>query len=76
MDIYAKPGTEIIFNHPSNGYDHDQEEAKNHLILGSVYTVERTVVHSWHTDVYLKEVPGISFNSVLFDDYEPKEAEK
>jgi hypothetical protein len=66
MDIYAKEGTKVIFANPTWGYQFDQKMAAKHLKEGAVYTVERTDVDSWHTDVYLKEVPGIAFNSVHF----------
>jgi len=65
MDIYSKHGTKVIFDSPTNGYPHQQENAKKHLIVGKVYTVDFTEVHSSSTDVYLVGVPG-SFNSVLF----------
>lgn len=35
--------------------------------------MERTVVHSWITDVYLQEIPDIPFNSVMFRDAEKVE---
>lgn len=38
------------------------------LKLGETYTIERTEVHSWHTKVFLKEFPGVEFNSVWFEE--------
>lgn len=67
MNIYAERGTKVVFAYPDSGYEPDQKRAKKHLVEGVTYTVEKTVVHSWHTDVYLQEVPGIAFNSVLFE---------
>jgi hypothetical protein len=40
---------------------------KGNLEVGKVYTVDRIEVHSWHTKVYLKEMPGKVFNSVHFE---------
>ena len=41
----------------------------NHLLeVGKTYTVEDVEIHSWHTIVYLKEFPGKTFNSVLFNE--------
>lgn len=68
MNIYARKGDKIVFKHPGSGYDYDQETARKYLTVGSVYIVERTVTHSWSTEVFLQEVPNISFNSVLFED--------
>ena len=41
--------------------------ARKHLTEGEEYTVERTEVSSCHTDVYLEEIPGVAFNSVMFE---------
>jgi len=69
MNIYAaKKGVMVVFNHPKAGYPLHQKTAAAHLIVGQVYVVERVEVGSWHTDVWLKEVPDVRFNSVLFDD--------
>jgi hypothetical protein len=68
LDIYAQGGTQVVFNHPNAGWPWDQKVAAHHLVVGATYTVERTIVHSSRTEVYLVEVPGVVFNSVLFDD--------
>ena len=65
MDIYSRPGTKVIFDNPTAGYKHDQEYCRKHLIVGRVYTIHYTEVHSSSTDVYLVGFPG-SFNSVMF----------
>ena len=44
------------------------EPIKGNLEVGKVYTVDRIEVHSWHTKVWLKEVPGKVFNSVHFEE--------
>jgi len=54
MDIYASPGTLVRMTKESE--------------RDAIYTVARTKVGSWHTDVYLVERPGIAFNSVDFDE--------
>ena len=77
MDIYAKAGTRVMFL-GRNGYAIDQELAQKHgLVSGNLYTVELTEVSSWHTDVFLTEVPGVGFNSAMFGDeqgYDPGDA--
>ena len=68
MNIYAKQGDRIVCVNLEAGYLPDQENAKKHLTVGQIYTV-----HGWHTNVWIKEVPGILFNSVTFEDYKENE---
>lgn len=72
MDIHARPGTKVApiykYGRPLNGYTYDQEMVAKYLHEGHVFTVERTVAHNFSTDVYLKEVPGVAFNSVCLAD--------
>jgi hypothetical protein len=68
MDIFtAKPGTKIRYT-GENGRASDREDANKVLQVNAIYTVDSLDVDSWHTDVYLKEVPNHPFNSVLFED--------
>ena len=67
MNIHAKKGTKVVFSNPSAGYDPDQETARKYLTVGETYTVERTEIHDWCTYVFLEEVPGVAFNSVIFE---------
>jgi len=68
MNIYAKPGTKVVFIGCSN----DQLRWGSHtgrpelLNVGGAYTVKRTEVHSSYTKVFLEETEG-SFPSVSFD---------
>lgn len=68
MNIDAKEGDKVKYKYPNGGYSFDIETGKHHLKLGEIYTVERTVVHSFSTEVYLKEKRGVRFNSCLFED--------
>jgi hypothetical protein len=68
VNIYAQHGDRAAFKNPTNGLEGDQQKALKHLTVDEIYTVDRTVVHNWHTDVFLVEVPGVYFNSVLFED--------
>jgi hypothetical protein len=72
MNIYAKEGHKVIVTKQgiNSGYDHHKKTAKKYLRVGNIYTVEYTSVGGWHTDVYLKEIPNVAFNSVHFDDAE------
>jgi hypothetical protein len=71
MNIHAEENDKVIVTEETinYGYTLDKEQAKKYLTIGQIYNVDYTVVGDWHTDVYLKEFPTISFNSVNFDDY-------
>lgn len=66
MNIYAKPGTKVIFT-GEGGYDSDNAKAREKLTIGHQYTVKHIVVYDWFTHVFLVEDEG-PFNSVLFED--------
>ena len=68
MDIYAKEGYKVTVTEQGiqNGYSRDVEKAKKYLEVGKVYTVKETEVGAWRTEVVLKELPDIRFNSVHF----------
>jgi len=72
MDIYAVEGYKVIVTAETieNGYSVHTKKAKKYLKIDGVYRVEYTKVDDWHTDVYLKEIPHIAFNSVHFKEYE------
>lgn len=66
MNIDSPEGTKVktTVNLLENGLEYDKRIAKAYLDPGKVYTVDYTVVGSSCTDVYLKEFPGVMFNSV------------
>ena len=68
MNIDTRPGALVTFAYPTHGYKHDQELAAKQLVVGHNYTVARTEIHNWHTDVYLEGFGDIRFNSVVFMD--------
>ena len=76
MDIYSPPGTKVIFAHPDSGTTYDQEKSQKHLTEEIVYTVKKTEVQSFKSDVILEEIPGIKFNTVMFSEYDPNRKEK
>ena len=63
----SAPGDRVKFAHSDAGYPLDQQTADKHLVVGQTYTVDSVEVGNWHTDVWLREVPGVAFNSVMFD---------
>jgi len=70
MDIETRIGAKIKFSYPENGYGSTRETVDAYLSKGKTYTVERINIGGWSTSVYLEEVPGIGFNSVLFENLE------
>lgn len=66
MNIYSPEGTKVktTVSLLENGLEYDKRIAKTYLDPGKVYTVDYTIVSGSCTDVYLKEFPGIMFNSV------------
>lgn len=66
MNIHTEPGAKIRYAYTSTGFLSDQEGAKKHLKRGQVYTVAQIDVHSSISYVELREIPGITFNTVMF----------
>jgi len=62
MNIYAERGTKVRFigGHMSDKLPHP-------FVLGNIYTVESTCIHSWYTDVKIEGVEG-RYNSAWFQD--------
>jgi hypothetical protein len=68
MNIYAEEGDCVVYLN-KHGYQSSRDRANEiGLVEGGVYTVAYTDVSSSYTSVVLKEFPGESFNSVMFDD--------
>jgi len=78
MNIRALEGHKVMVTKESakNGHDHDGEAVRKHLTLRKHYTVKKTEVHNFHSYVWLKEVPGVSFNTVNFVDVEVQSEKK
>ena len=68
MNIYAIQGHKVKCKTLSAGDEYDKEKAKKYLELEKEYTIDYTIVDNWSTDVYLKEIPNVRFNSVFFKD--------
>lgn len=67
MNIYAEKGTKLVYT-GEGGYPMHKKHADKHLKIGQTYTLELAVVHDWHTDVFLREMPTVAFNSVHFEE--------
>jgi hypothetical protein len=73
MNIYASNGFQVVC--ADNPNTSDNEKVSKHLEVGKIYTVQRTIVSSWSTDVWLREIPGVSFGSSNFNDLKSQSAE-
>ena len=69
MDIKTPIGKKITTSVESlrNGTEEDQGNAILYLKPKRLYTLKKIIVHDWHTDVWIDEVPGVKFNSVQFE---------
>ena len=76
MNIYALKGHTVRCHTLNAGYNSDIEQAKKYLTINKEYTVEKTDVYNWNTNVVLQDFPDVMFNSVFFDDVEEQPEEK
>lgn len=65
--IFCKHGDKVTFSHPDYGLECDKEQARDYLAVGAAYTVDEIHVGRSRTEIWLLEVPEVSFNSVLFE---------
>ena len=75
MNIFSMNGHKVKCSTLNTGYESDKEKAKRYLTVGNTYTIDRTVVKNWSTEVYLKEFQMVSFNSIFFEDAEEQATE-
>jgi hypothetical protein len=66
MDIYARPGSKVIFT-GKGGYPAQNSHANSVLEIGREYEVKHVSVGSWSSNVYLEGVEG-SWNTTMFRD--------
>lgn len=77
MNIYALKGFKVRITGFTGGlHSGDRETTQRHLEIGKEYTVERTKVHSWHTEYYFQEAPDIAFSAFICDDISTQSAEE
>jgi hypothetical protein len=65
--VYYGDGDLICYCHIQYGFTHDRKLARQHLQYLNVYTVDNVEVYSSKSNVFLKEIPGVPFNTVLFE---------
>jgi len=66
----ADYGTKIRANRTFdvNGMQHDKDKCKKYLTPGQIYTVLYAEDGGWSSTVQLKEVDGVNFNTVMFNE--------
>ncbi len=71
MNIDAKQGHKVIVTEWSckNGTDYDFNKVMTYLSIGKQYEVTTISKSTFVTDVSLKGIEGVTFNSVNFEDY-------
>lgn len=69
MRINVPEGTRVKFMN-ENGYDRERERAARILSIEDTYTIDWIEIGGWRTEIYLKEFPNESFNSVMFKEAE------
>jgi hypothetical protein len=71
VNIYAAKGSKVRCHTLSAGYEYEQRGAKQYLVIGKEYTVEKTYVGKFYTRVVLQELPDKNFSTVFFEDVLP-----
>ena len=70
MNIWnSKPRKVKCINNKDNKF-YNCDENSPLLIVGETYTLKYIEVHSWLTEVWLEEFPGVEFNSSCFEEIE------
>ena len=64
--IHSEAGTKLAVETFDAGYSYDKELAEKYLEFGKEYTVTSIHVGGSRTEIILKEIPNIEFNSVFF----------
>jgi hypothetical protein len=69
MNIYSKKGDKVIVTEDSIKNGFEKSYSRSLLEIGKVYTIESVKIDKYNTDVFLQEIPNVSFNSVNFENY-------
>ncbi|EEG79115.1 hypothetical protein [Dethiobacter alkaliphilus] len=67
INIYAEEGTKVMHDgHTGSAANNLEENARNLLVKGKIYTIDTSLPADWFTLVQLKEFPGVLFSSSVF----------
>lgn len=64
----AEIGRKVTVTDQSIDFGYDNEIARKHLKVGDIYTIEGMDVQAWSSTLWVREIPGIEFNTVNFVD--------
>ena len=68
MDIETKEGSKIKYCNFKNGIESDRDNCDYYLDRDKIYTLhEYARKEASRTEIYLREVPNVPFNSVMFN---------
>lgn len=65
--LFSEHGVHVRVKSFSAGNSYERELVEKYLAKDQVYTIDRINVGRNYTDVWLVEVPDLSFNSVFFE---------
>lgn len=65
--LFSERGVRVRVKTFNAGSRYDRGLAERHLAQDQVYTIDRISIGRNYTDVWLVEVPDLSFNSVFFE---------
>lgn len=66
ISLDERRGCKVQFGKNNNGSRTDREHAIKHLDPNKIYTIESTEIYSFNSYLTLQEVPGKSFNLIMF----------
>ena len=65
--LHCERGSKVRAVDLDAGFEHDSKQAKELLVEGQVYEVEKINIGGWISTIWLKEIPGEKFNTVHFE---------
>lgn len=68
MNSYWFKSGKVMYGHPDAGYPYDQELARKHLVKGKIYHVVNEDIGRNRSEVLLRGISGVWFNSVMFEE--------
>jgi hypothetical protein len=65
-ELTAKPGDKVVCSSRYTNSWGNCHQVVDYVPIGTICTIEKIEVHSWHTKVWFKEFPNKWFNSIHF----------
>lgn len=64
--LHCEKGCKVTVSTFNAGYEMEKKTMEQLFKIGEIYTIDKVVVGSFYSNVYLMEFPGKKFNSVFF----------